>query len=510
MSTKQAQPNRKVLPHNLEAEQGVLGCILLDNDTTAGAFSSLSESDFYSPSHKTIFTTMKSIYEAGSPVDFVTLVSSLDGRGLIDSIGGIGYITTLNEVVPSSANFRYYLDILKKNKTLRQLIGAANQIVDNSFSGLDAGDVLQSAEKIIFDIAKDDERKEMSELASLMPGVIDKLDTVQKDPTSVRGLQSGFYGLDNMTNGFQKADMIIIAARPSVGKTSLGLNMVLHAAIRDKKRCAVFSLEMSRQALAARALCSVAGVSLSKAMKGDMSTEEWDRILRANRSLSQASVYVDDNSIITPAEIMRKCMRLKREGGLDLVMIDYLGLMTSGNIKRESRQVEVSDNSRMIKIMAKELDVPVLLLSQLNRGIEGRKGADSRPMLSDLRESGAIEQDADIVMFIHREKSEENEEEVKVGEVELVVAKHRNGPTGTVKLGWHSESTTFKNLQHDKEAYEARQALIEKRKTKTKPGAAPVPGNVEQGELAESKEKKQKPKEKTKPKKLDDVAKDVF
>ena len=437
------QTTNRTLPHNLEAEQSVLGCVLIDNDTTIDVFSKLKEEDFYSPAHRIIFVAMKTLYEAGTPVDFVTLVSNLDRGGNLERVGGIGYVTNINEVVPSSANVAHYIEIITKNRVLRKLIGAAGSILENTYTAEDEQVALRAAEKAIFDISKEDERKELTPLGQIMPHVIDRIDTIAKDPRAMRGLPSGFYGLDNLTNGFQGADLVIIAARPSVGKTALSLNMILHAALKHKKRCAVFSLEMSKESLATRALCSVAKVDLGKVMKGDVDSDGWARLLAGNKKLEESNIYVDDNSIITPAEIMRKCQRLKREGGLDLVMIDYLGLMTSGSAKRESRQVEVSDNCRMIKIMAKELDVPVLLLSQLNRGVESRKGADSKPVLSDLRESGAIEQDADIVLFIHRDKTEEGEIN---DEVELIVAKHRNGPLGNVKLGWKGEWTSFVNL----------------------------------------------------------------
>jgi len=474
-NTKQPNVAGRMLPHNLEAEQGVLACFLIDGDVAVGAFSRLSENDFYSPSHKTIFNVMRAIYEKGQPIDFVTVVSALDTGGKLDSVGGISYITTLSDLLPSSANFKFYLDILHRSRVLRKLITASNQIIETSYTTEDAQTALSAAEKAIFDISREDERRELTSLSIELPAVIDKLDTIQRDPTSVRGLRSGFFALDNMTNGFQKSDLIIIAARPSVGKTALSLNMVLNAAIKYGAKCAVFSLEMSKRSLATRALCSVGKVSLSKAMKGELGVDEWRRLWEANKRLSDANIYVDDNSVITPSEIMRKCMRLKREQGLDLVMIDYLGLMTGGGAKRESRQVEVSDNSRMIKIMAKELDVPVLLLSQLNRGIESRKGQDGKPVLSDLRESGAIEQDADIVMFIHKEKVEEDEENPTPtsdrSEAEIVIAKHRNGPIGNVKVGWVGEWTSFVNLGQDETAQDARDTLSKRREEREKGGA---------------------------------------
>lgn len=448
------------MPHNLEAEQRVLSCFMMDADATVGAYARVTEADFYSPAHKTIFNAIRGTFEKNIPVDFVTVVQHLTQTGKLDTIGGLSYLTAVAEAAASSANFRHYLGILRQNRILRKLITASNQIIEASHTAEDAQAALATAEKAIFDISREDERRELTQLGAELPGVLEKLDTIQRDPMAVRGLQTGFFGLDRMTNGLQKSDLIIIAARPSVGKTSLGLNILLNTAIKKKAKVAIFSLEMSKQSLAMRALCSVACVSLTRALKGELDTAEWRRVWEANKRLGAADVFVDDNSVITPAEISRKCMRLKREHGLDLVMIDYLGLMGGGS-KRESRQVEVADNSRMIKIMAKELDVPVILLSQLNRGIEARKGDDAKPVLSDLRESGAIEQDADIVMFIHKAATTQGDSTTSVAEaaqpseIELIIAKHRNGPLGTVKLKWVPEFTSFMNNQTEQSAQDA-------------------------------------------------------
>jgi replicative DNA helicase len=368
----------------------------------------------------------------------------------------------LSDIVPSSASFGHYVNILTKNRIRRSLITAGNKIVEITKTNEDEQQALSNAEKIIFDIHKQDERKELTIIAEELPGVLERMDTIQKDPSAIAGLKTGFYGLDGLTNGLQKSDLIILAARPSVGKTSLALNIVMHAALKRKAKCAIFSLEMSKRSLALRALCSVAKVSLTKANRGNLSAEEWQRIWIANKELSDAGIYVDEDSAISPAEITRKCMRLKREQGLDLVMVDYLGLISGGSNKRESRQVEVADNSRAMKLLAKELDVPVLLLSQLNRGIEKRQGVDSRPVLSDLRESGAIEQDADIVMFIHKERTETSTVDNEPEEVELIIAKHRNGPLGTIKLQWRGEFTSFLNTTTDHGAYEAREKIAPK------------------------------------------------
>jgi replicative DNA helicase len=456
-------PQNRMMPHNLEAEQSVLGCMLIDNDATIAPFSGLSEADFYSPVHKIIYNAMRVLVEKQTPVDFVTLSARLSSTGVMDNVGGIDYLTTLNDIVPSSANLRHYIEILKKFSVFRKLIAVSNQIIEQSYSGEDEKTTLANAEKLIFDISREGENKDITPLGAEIPAVLERLDIIAKDPTAVRGLYSGFYSLDNLTNGFQKGDLIILAARPSVGKTSLGLNMVLNAALKKQAKCAIFSLEMSKRQLATRALCSVAKVSLTKALKGDLSPEEWARIWIASDELSKAEIYVDDNSVIKPHEISSKCMRLKREKGLDLVMIDYLGLMTgAAGSKRESRQVEVADNSRAMKILAKELETPVILLSQLNRGIEGRKGPDGKPVLSDLRESGAIEQDADLVMFIHREKDGTEGEYGGSSDddnYELIVAKHRQGPLDNIPLRWLGEFTTFVNMPNEQKALEAREKI---------------------------------------------------
>ena len=456
------------MPHNLEAEQSVLGCMLIDNDVCVTVFGIVVEDEFYSATHKLIFSAMRGLFEKNSPVDLVTLSDILTATGKIDNVGNIDYLMRLSDIVPSSANIKHYIEIVKRNSILRKIINAGNKIVQEGFNNADdEQNVLAMAEKLVFDIGREGERKELTLIGDELPIVLERLDTIQRDPTALRGLRTGFYGLDDITNGLQKSTLIIIAARPGVGKTSLGLNIVTNTAIKRKARVAVFSLEMGKTELTTRALCSVAAVDISRANKGELNAEELKRIFIANKELAQADIYIDDNSVITPAEIMSKCMRLKREKGLDLVMVDYLGLMTGGGNKRESRQVEVADNSRYMKILSKELDVPVILISQLNRGVEGRRGADARPVLSDLRESGAIEQDADIVMFIHAERDSDNTE-VDSNERELIVAKHRNGPQGIIKLRWMPQYTTFMNMQAGQQAADALAKLEEKKKAENK------------------------------------------
>ncbi len=434
--------------HNIEAEQSAIASVLLDNDCLE-TFCRLKSNHFYSPAHKIIFEAISYLTSKNIAVDFVTLSERLTATRKMESVGGIEYLTTLTDIIPSTANFKHYISILKKNEVLRRLEKAGNEIINETNKADSEDEALQIAEKLIFDISKENEKKELTKLASELPSVMDNFDTIARDPNALRGVKTGFYALDNITNGFQKSNLIIIGARPSVGKTSLSLNIMLNAALKNKTKVAIFSLEMSKRELATRALCSVARVSLTRATRGTMTHDEWSKLWEANKKLQSANIYVDDTSSITPEEIMRKSMRIKREQGLDMVMVDYLGLMgaSSKGSKYDNRQVQVAENSRMMKIMAKELDIPVILLSQLNRGVESRRGVDSEPVLSDLRESGAIEQDADIVMFIHKPKMEGEGEETKNRDYEakIIMAKHRNGPTGAFSLKFVGEWTTFVN-----------------------------------------------------------------
>ena len=445
--------------HNLEAEQSVIAAVLLDNDCLE-SFTRLKPSHFYAPAHRIIYEAICYLATKNVAVDLVTLSERLKATGKLEAIGGNEYLTNLMEIIPSTVNFRHYVAILRKDETLRRLDRAAADITkalhqpdDKQKKFMeDSHAALQYAERLIFDISKEDERQELTKLSNELPTVLNNFDLVAHDPSALRGIKTGYTVLDSITNGLQKGSLIIIGARPSVGKTSFALNIVLNAALgKSKAKVAIFSLEMGKVELVNRAICSVAKVSLSRALHGELTPEEWSRLWDANAKLQNADVYLDASSSITATEIMRKCMRLKRERGLDLVMIDYLGLMgapTTGS-RSESRQEQVAANSRMMKMMAKELEVPVLMLSQLNRGIESRSDkSDSEPMLSDLRESGAIEQDADMVLFIHKPKTETQSEQnahSRDYEAKIIVAKNRSGPTPYFKLQFIGELTTFMN-----------------------------------------------------------------
>jgi len=439
----------KIMPHNIEAEQAVLGSILIDMHAQTDILALLKEDDFYSQAHRDIFSSMTKIYQNSKPVDFVTLTDQLERDKNLDKVGGIEYITTLTNVVPSAANFKYYCDIVKGDSLRRRLILSGQKIIEDAYESEDKDKSLQFAEKEIFDIAEKQSRSALEHVGApngAVKHVLDKFDKIARDPSSINGIPTGFKEYDKITNGLQNSDLVLLAARPGVGKTSFAMNILVHAATEGGKKCAIFSLEMSKEQLMQRAICSLAKVSMAKALNGSMDAEEWKRVWSATKKLEQSGLYVDDSSLTTPADVLAKCRRLKAKENLDLVMIDYIQLMSSGSNKRDqSRQNEVSDISRNLKIAAKELNVPIIALSQLSRGVESRP--DHRPMLSDLRDSGAIEQDADIVLFLYNpEKYNDVPQEDEPGTVELIIAKHRNGRTGTVKLRWIGEYTTFVNL----------------------------------------------------------------
>ncbi len=435
------------MPHNLDAEAALLGCIIIDGDIQSDLLETLTVEDFYQESHKEILTAMRAVYGGRKPVDFVTLTDELERAGKLERAGGITYITELAQLNPSSANYKHYLEIIRRDSVNRSLIRAAKQIIENSMLGKEERESLAFAEKQVYDISK---RGDNSALAGLADGevlgqVIKKFEDIQSNPDSFRGIETGFKQLDRMTNGLQRSDLIVLAARPGMGKTSLAMNIVENASLRRKYVSAVFSLEMPRVQIVQRLLCAYAGVSMEKALSGKLSQQEWKNLMIASDQMLKSKVFIDDNSRTTPQEILSKCRRLKSaEGALDLIMIDYIQLM-GGETKyaaTENRQQEIASITRDLKIMAKELDVPVIALSQLRR-IQTKE-----PQLSDLRESGAIEQDADIVMFINRPEATATAEELASGKIvkgaaELIIAKHRNGSQGRIQLRFIGECTKF-------------------------------------------------------------------
>lgn len=438
-----------VLPNNLEAEQALLGCLLIDNDILTDILDKLSEDDFYQESHKLIIGAMKATFNARKPVDIVTLADQLENDKTLEKAGGITYLTDLARIMPSAANYKTYFDIVKRDSVHRRLIRSSQKIIEESMSGTDAADSIAFAEKQVFDISRTMDTSTLIDMREddSYDQVLNKFEVISTDKNALRGVNTGFTKLDKMTNGLQKSDFIVLAARPGVGKTTIGMNIIEHAALCDNRVCAVFSLEMPRIQLAQRLLCSYARVSMSKALSGELTQSDWKKLWKASADLKKAKIYIDDSSKITPAEILSKCRRLKsRKEGLDIIMIDYIQLMGSGERRaEENRQQEISSITRNLKIMAKELDVPVLALSQLRR-----ISSKEEPQLSDLRESGAIEQDADIVMFIHRPDVAATEEEIKSGKIikdaaDLIIAKHRNGELGRVKLRFRGDQVRYVN-----------------------------------------------------------------
>ncbi|MBP3619266.1 MAG: replicative DNA helicase [Clostridia bacterium] len=440
----------KILPSSLEAEQALLGCVLLDSEAQLEIFDKLQITDFYAESHKKIFTSMQNIFKKSIPVDFVTLTNQLEVEKQLETVGGIEYITYLTNVVPSAANYQHYKDIVKNNAVRRRLILEAQNIIKETFDSQDGESAMQTAEKKIFDLSQQDSSSEL-ELVGKPGGtltrVLKEISELAENNGKIAGIPTGFREYDDLTNGLQKGALNLIAARPGVGKTSFAMNIAINAAVNEGKKVAIFNLEMSREELMKRALSSLARVNLGHILKGSLDSDEWKRVWTAEKKLAQSSVYVDDSSMVTPLEILTKCRKLKMTEGLDLVLIDYLQLMSSNKKGREGdRNQEVGDFTRQLKVAAKELKVPILLLSQLSRAVEKRD--DHKPMLSDLRDSGSIEQDADIVMFLYNpEKYSDATLTDEPGTVYLLVAKNRSGRTAEIKLKWVGEYTTY--LNHD-------------------------------------------------------------
>lgn len=436
------------MPHNLEAESAILGCILIDGDIQSELLETLREDDFYQESNRLVLDAMKKVYAARKPVDIVTLTDMLEQDGTLERAGGLVRITELAEVTPSAANYKQYFEIIRRDAIRRALIRAAKGIIEVSTEGTEAREAVSYAEKQIYDISKQEDGSQLAGLADgvVIREVLGKFEEIQSDPNAFRGLETGFKHLDRITNGLQRSDLIVIAARPGMGKTSLAMNIVENICLVKKRTAAVFSLEMPRSQIVQRLLCAHANVSMEKALSGKLVQKEWKNLMIASDKLQKSKLFIDDSSRVTPAEVLSKCRRLSASvGGLDLVMIDYIQLMGSisgGGSSEVNRQQEIANISRELKLMAKELNVPIIALSQLRR-IQTKE-----PQLSDLRESGAIEQDADIVMFINRPEATATKEELASGKIvkgaaELVIAKHRNGSQGRLQLRFIGEQTKF-------------------------------------------------------------------
>ena len=448
MAKAEKTVNPRMIPNNLEAEQAVLASALLDEDCLPTIIAKLSTKDFYSETHRIIFDCMVNLYAKNEPVDIITVCDELERMEKLAYVGGMDYITLLTNAVPSSAYADSYIDIVRRDSVLRQIIDGCSEITKKAFNKDE--EALAFAERTIFEISEQGQVSSLEALNKTFEQTMEVFERIYKDGGLTRGLKTGFHQFDQKTNGLQKSDLVIIAARPGIGKTSFSMNIVSNVALNGGK-CAVFSLEMSKEQLAQRMICSVSGVSMAKALKGELTESDWGKLWKAQKKLADCQIFVDDSSLNKPSQILAKCRKLKREKGLDLIMIDYLQLMT-GDAKSDNRQNEVADISRQMKILAKEINVPVLLLSQLSRAVEQRQG--KRPQLSDLRESGSIEQDADMVIFIHRD-NEPNDKDKEQGkkdgsyEAEFIIAKFRSGEPGSFFLGWDGSRTTFVNLTRD-------------------------------------------------------------
>ena len=434
------EDNTRIPPHSVEAEQSVLGSILLDKDAMISVSETLIPEDFYKEAHRVIYECMLKLYNNQSEIDLITLADELRDQGYLDDIGGIAYITSLSTIVPTTSNIKYYINIVKEKSISRQLISAANDIINLGYdSSTKVEDVLENAEKKIFDISQERTPNDFQPINQVLTETLSMLEKLYEEKSDVTGLTTGFRDLNKKINGLQRSDLLLIAARPAMGKTAFALNLVQNAALKGDASVAVFSLEMSKEQLVQRMVAAQSSVELKKIKTGTLAANDWPRITDGMAVLSGAKIHIDDTPGIKISELRSKCRKLKIEKGLDLVLIDYLQLM-EGEGHNESRQQEIAKISRSLKILAKELDCPVVALSQLSRAPEQR--ADHRPMLSDLRESGSIEQDADIVMFLYRDEYYNPDTERKnIGEV--IVAKNRHGETGTVELVWFGEIQKF-------------------------------------------------------------------
>ncbi|MCD8293659.1 MAG: replicative DNA helicase [Clostridia bacterium] len=435
----------KEMPHSLHAEQALLACLLTDSDTVTDVIGDLREEDFYHESHQIIYGAITAVYNKSKTVEFVTVYDRLAHDGNLTKVGDLPYLTELTQLLPSAANVHEYLDIVKNYSTARKLIRAGRDIEKNARESDDASKSMQYAESLVYEISAQSDTSTMRNIAEspAIDAVIKKFQDIADNPDSLRGVKTGFNELDRITNGLQKSDLIVIAARPGMGKTSFSMNIIEHAALEEGKVCAVFSLEMPEIQIVQRLICSEAEVSMSRALSGKLTEGDWRALAKASAKIRNSNINIDDSSRVTPAEILSKCRRIKsRYGALDLVMVDYLQLMSSGKRNEENRVQEVASITRDLKIMAKELDVPVIALSQLRR-------MDGKPSLIDLRESGAIEQDADIVMFIYnddKDKKTDEDEDLRRDIRYLSIAKHRNGETREkIELRFRGEFTKFVN-----------------------------------------------------------------
>ena len=435
----------KVPPHDVEAEQAVLGSMLTDKDAVIFAIEVLKEDDFYRTDNKSIYEAIMNLYNRAEPIDIITVKAELESLGKFEQVGGLEYLASLPDKVPTTANAMKYIKIVEEKSTLRNLIKTANEIIELGYDPTeDVSDIMEGAEKKIFNIMQNNDKKSYSPIKDILVDSFTQLEELYNRKQHITGVPSGFTELDYKTAGFHGSDLVLIAARPAMGKSAFALNIATNAAVRGNVPVVIFSLEMSKEQMVNRILCSEAMVDSNKVRTGKLEEDDWTKLAGSIGPLSDAEIYIDDTPGISVMEIRAKCRKLKLEKNIGMVVIDYLQLVQGSNKRNGSREQEISEISRSLKILAKELNVPVIALSQLSRAVEQRP--DHRPMLSDLRESGAIEQDADIVIFLYRDDYY-NKDSEKKDIAEVIIAKHRGGSLGTVELLWLGSYTKFVNLE---------------------------------------------------------------
>lgn len=435
---------KKILPHSIEAEQSVIGSMIMDRDAITSASEILYPEDFYQSQYSVLFEAMVELYNEGKPVDLVTLQNQLKEKEVPPELCSVEFIRSLLAAVPTSANAKYYANIVKEKAVLRRLIKVCEGISNECYLSKEPVDaILEDTEKKVFDVVQNKSAGDYVSIKEIVLKSLESIEAASKSKGSVTGIATGFYDLDYKTAGLQPSDLVLVAARPSMGKTAFVLNVAEYVAVKSNVTTAIFSLEMSKDQLVKRMLAMNSKVDSQAIRSGELKDEDWMKLVESVKTVGNSQLIIDDTPGISIAELRSKCRKYKLEHNLGLVVIDYLQLMT-GNRRSESRQQEVSDISRSLKALAREINAPIIALSQLSRAVEQRP--DKRPMLSDLRESGAIEQDADVVMFIYRDDYY-NQDSEEPGVAEIIIGKQRNGPTGTVKLGWQAQFTKFVNIE---------------------------------------------------------------
>ena len=439
----------RIPPHDIEAEQAIIGSMLTDKDEVIAAVEVLQEKDFYREDNKIIYSAILNLYKRAEPIDIITLKSELKSMGKFEAVGGLEYIVQLPDKVPTTSNVEQYIKIVEEKSMLRALIKTADELITLGYDPTqEVEQVIDTAEKKIFQVMQKKNQKGYSSIKDILVDTFTQLEQLYNQKESITGVPTGFVDLDYRTSGLHNSDLILVAARPAMGKSAFALNIATNAAVRAKVPVAIFSLEMSKEQMTNRILCSEAMVDSAKVRTGKIDDDEWAKLAATSGELSEAGIYIDDTPGISIMEIRAKCRKMKLEKNIGLVVIDYLQLVQGSNKKGGSREQEIAEISRSLKILAKEIDVPVIALSQLSRAPEQR--IDHRPMLSDLRESGSIEQDADIVMFLYRDDYY-NEDTEKKNIAEVIIAKHRSGATGTVELLWLANYTKFANIERYRE-----------------------------------------------------------